>query len=283
MQVDSQNNIFVAGATASDLNGETNSGGLDVALPSFSSSGSHQWTILIGTTEDDDARALQLDADGHLVVAGHTRGSLNGANAGLRDVFVMSFTSTGANRWIFQRGTVWDDYAMALQVDLLGNIVLAGFTGEARKRDILLISLTSSGSHKWTVQHGSTSSTQAAYALVVDHSNNLVVLGESDGDLDGQTNSWNTDICLVSFNNTGSHLWTALRGGDYNEIGWGLQLTGWRRQSRRRWVYQRRHRRPNERWRRRRFSYEFHKQRRSPVDSTAWQHSPGVRICFAFL
>ena len=55
---------------------------------------------------------------------------------------------------------------------------------------------------EWVKQLG-TSSEDYGYGVTVDSSNNIYVTGQTDGGLDGITNSGGTDIFLVKFNSRG--------------------------------------------------------------------------------
>ena len=60
-QVDVNGHAWVAGYTASSLDGHSNGGGYDIILMKFDGEGVHQWTHQRGGEGDDNARALQAD------------------------------------------------------------------------------------------------------------------------------------------------------------------------------------------------------------------------------
>jgi len=60
----------------------------------------------------------------------------------------------------------------------------------------------SSGTKQWTKQLG-TSSVDIGYGVTVDSSGNIYVTGYTEGGLDGNTNSGNSDIFLIKFNSSG--------------------------------------------------------------------------------
>ena len=103
--------------------------GLGIFLMKFDSSGSWQWTVQRGGSSSDYARALKVDPSGNVFLAGDTLSSLDGnPNAGLSDVFLMKFDSSGSWQWTVQRGGSSLDYARALKVDPSGNLFRAGTT-----------------------------------------------------------------------------------------------------------------------------------------------------------
>ena len=71
MQLDSLDNVVVAGHATNGLDGFSNVGGTV-----FNSSGGWQWTHQTGSGQDDDVAAVQLDNSGSIVVAGETQVSL---------------------------------------------------------------------------------------------------------------------------------------------------------------------------------------------------------------
>jgi hypothetical protein len=56
-------------------------------------------------------------------------------------------------------------------------------------------------------------------SLAMDNDGNLFLTGYTEGNLDGQTNSGESDIFLIKFDNYGNKLWTKLYGAEKNDIG----------------------------------------------------------------
>ena len=105
LKVDPSGNVFLAGDTYNSLDGNPNAGDIDVFLMKFDSSGSWQWTVQRGGSSLDYARALKVDPSGNVFLAGDTYNSLDGnPNAGLSDIFLMKFDSSGSWQWTVQRG-----------------------------------------------------------------------------------------------------------------------------------------------------------------------------------
>jgi len=82
--VDTSGNIYVAGYTAGNLDGETNNGGDDIFLTKYDSSGARQWTRLSGTAVADASgwSAVAVDGSGNIYVTGYTSGNLDGETNG---------------------------------------------------------------------------------------------------------------------------------------------------------------------------------------------------------
>jgi hypothetical protein len=120
--------IAVAGYTRRALDG-AHTGGADAFVRVYERDGTLAWARQFGTTSDDEARGVAIDAAGNVVVAGFTEGSLVGVGAGGRDAFVRKYDPTGAERWTQQFGTFAADAINALAVDEpTGEIVVGGAT-----------------------------------------------------------------------------------------------------------------------------------------------------------
>ena len=78
------------------LDGTTNSGGKDIFLVKYNSSGTKQWTKLVGTTTDDYPFEVDVDSSDNVYVTGHTNGGLDGkTNAGNDSIFLIKYNSDG--------------------------------------------------------------------------------------------------------------------------------------------------------------------------------------------
>ncbi len=73
----------------------------------------------------------------------------------------------------------------------------------------------------WTKQLG-TSSDDWGNDVTTDSSGNIYVTGLTNGELDGNTNSGNTDIFLVKYNSSGTKQWTKQLGTSSGDFGEGV-------------------------------------------------------------
>jgi uncharacterized repeat protein (TIGR01451 family) len=80
--LDSSNNAYITGSTASDgisyspptnLGGASIGGGTDAFIAKLNSSGAKQWLGYLGGASDDVGNAIALDANGNIVVTGYTQ------------------------------------------------------------------------------------------------------------------------------------------------------------------------------------------------------------------
>ena len=100
LAADVSGHVYVAGSTAGDLDGQTNSGAEDAFITKYDGTGNRLWTRLLGTTGSDVARAIAKDATSpYLYVAGYTSGSLDGQqNVGGHDMFAVRYDTDGNKR-----------------------------------------------------------------------------------------------------------------------------------------------------------------------------------------
>ena len=133
--VDSANNVVITGSySGSEDFGAgmlASYGGYDMFLARFSSTGSHLWSKVFGSANDDFGHGLALDSNGNILVTGSFVSSINfGAGAitgkGGYDVFVAKFTSAGANVWSKDFGNTNIDEGRSIAVDASGNAVVTG-------------------------------------------------------------------------------------------------------------------------------------------------------------
>ena len=150
--MDSSDNIYVTGHTKGDLDGNTNSGGWDLFLVKYNSSGTKQWTKQLGTSEDDIARGIAVDSSDNIYFTGNTHGGLDGnTNSGLTDLFLVKYNSSGTKQWTQQLGTSHGETAYGVAVDSSGNVYASGVTSgglngnPARGSDLFVVKYNSSG------------------------------------------------------------------------------------------------------------------------------------------
>ena len=216
--IDSNGNIYVAGYTFGDLDGNTNAGYYDIFLTKFNSEGTKLWTKQLGTVESDYGRSAITDSNGNIYVTGYTHGNLDGnINAGEADIFIIKFDSEGTKLWTRQWGTDSIDISLSISIDSNDKIYVTGKTNgvlgdsNAGDYDVFLAKFNSEGSKLWTRQWG-TDSGDFSYSVAVNNSGNIFVTGCTLGNLDGNTNAGSYDIFLTKFSSEGTKLWTEQNG-----------------------------------------------------------------------
>ncbi len=231
MAVDHENNVYIVGhfATTIDLGGGvlTSAGGNDIFMAKYNPAGAHVWSQRFGSTGNDIATSIFVDAIDRLVVTGSFNGtvSFGGANlvsVGSGDIFLARYFPTGTHIWSRQFGSVSIDEGNGVVVDANLNIYLVGLAlgavdmgggplPHAGNTDIVLAKYDFDGLHQWSKTFGSTLA-DVGTAVAVDGSNNVVFTGYFQNSIDfgggPLTSAGTSDICLVKFNTAGTHQWS---------------------------------------------------------------------------
>ena len=101
VSTDSSGNIYVTGVNGGGLDGNTSSGWYDIFLVKYNSSGTKQWTKVLGTSSNDWGKGVSTDSSGNIYVTGYTGGGLDGnTNSGYvytyySDIFLVKYNSSG--------------------------------------------------------------------------------------------------------------------------------------------------------------------------------------------
>ncbi len=194
--VDGSGNIYIAGLTPGNLDGNANAGSYDAFIAKYNSTGEKQWVELLGTTALDYAYRIAVEGSGDIYIAGATSGSLDGrTNAGSNDAFIAKYDPAGVKQWVELIGSMGADEAYDISMDGSGNIYIAGYTsgsldGETNSgnNDAFIARFDPSGVKQWVKLLGTTA-LDYAYGIAVDNSGYAYIAGRTQGNLDGNTNA----------------------------------------------------------------------------------------------
>jgi len=125
--LDASGNAYITGYTRGSLGGP-NAGGRDAFLLKYDDSGSLLWSQQIGTSGEDRAYSVAVDAFGNAYITGYTQGSLGGPNAGGDDAFLVKYDGSGSLLWSQQIATSGSDNGLCVAVDASGNAYITGST-----------------------------------------------------------------------------------------------------------------------------------------------------------
>lgn len=136
--IDSNDNVYITGSTDAALAGDgTHQGSSDIFVAQYANSGELENVWQIGSTANDQALDILLDANNELYITGNTSGDLAGpgSHTSLADYFIAKLDASGSLLWIDQHSfdfetcilgicstTETADYANALALDPAGNI-----------------------------------------------------------------------------------------------------------------------------------------------------------------
>jgi len=173
VQIDKQNNLFIAGNFANQITVGNKTlisqGAHDIFVLKLDVFGNFKWMALCGGTFDDGATALSLDNSGSIILAGTYKGNINFGGQNVLNYmgtsFVAKYSPTGVNLWAKQINGMGENFATAMVADALNNIYLTGnFRGtifwdsseldSKGSTDIFIAKLNASGDLLWLQQYG---------------------------------------------------------------------------------------------------------------------------------
>lgn len=177
------------------------------------------WTVQFGTTAADEVRALYVDRDQNVYLAGTTGGALDGASAGSADAFVSKLDRSGKLLWTRQLGSSAADAANALavagdRVYVAGESagILPGSTSD-QSSGFFLALFSDAGKLLWSRQQASALALlfpglMRANAVGLEASGDVVVAGSVTGALPGVSSAGLIDGFLCKYTGDGKLLWT---------------------------------------------------------------------------
>jgi hypothetical protein len=155
---------------------------------------------------------MAVDGNNDVIVTGYSTGSGTG-----NDYATIKYSSAGTPLWTnrYARPGNGDDSAYAVAVDGSNNVIVTGSSiGTGGNYDYATIMYSSAGIPIWTNRFGLENGPDRAWAVAVDHSNNVIVTGSSYG---GRSSP---DYTTIKYSSAGVPLWTnryngPSNGGDY--------------------------------------------------------------------
>lgn len=260
---DASGNVYVAGSFRGTVDFDPGTGvatlvsaGLeDAFVAKYTSSGVYIWAFRMGSTQDDRAYSITVDASGDIYVTGAFKvtvdfdpgpGVASLTSAGDFDIYCGRYTPAGAYVWAFRVGAADADYGYCVAakgsslyltgsfsstVDFDPGPGVANITSSAW--DIYLASYTTGGTYQWAFPLGG-SSNDDGYSIAIDTANNLYVTGyfQSVADFDpggGVANlvsNGGLDVFLASYTSAGAYRWAFNIGSTSNDWGYGAASQG---------------------------------------------------------
>jgi len=217
-------NYMVIGATESvDGDVTTNHGQLDVFLVKLSPTGTILWKETYGGSGDEEGLHLMQTADsGYIILAYATSpdGDLD-TNYGLRDVWVLKLSKTGAVQWKKSYGGSANEMALGIRQTFDGGYIFAGWSASANGdltsnqgiEDCWIVKLDAMGAITWQKSLGGSGEDHFTSVIQTNDGGYLAVgsVKSGDGDITGHHGS--DDVWIVKFNAAGNVTWKKIYGG----------------------------------------------------------------------
>ncbi|MCE1201421.1 MAG: DUF6273 domain-containing protein, partial [Bacteroidia bacterium] len=267
--VDASGGVYLAGDFYNTVDFDPGPGVFNLSVPvnnvmngfiaRYGSSGSLLWAGPIGqysnTVANSEARAVKLDADGNVYVAGFFRGVVDfdpGAgvaylsSAGNTDGFLAKYDAQGNYIFAFRIGATSEDRVNAIEIDAGGNVLLIGqFQGQIDvdpgpdeflltsngDNDIFLAKYSSSGNLIFAKNMGGASG-DVVNDIALNDNGEIYLTGYFMGTSDfnpgpGTANlvsSGNTDIFLAKYDANGNYVYALSIGSSSADIGFSIEV-----------------------------------------------------------
>ncbi|MHC5039108.1 MAG: NHL repeat-containing protein [Planctomycetota bacterium] len=211
--IDSADNIYCAGFTTS-----FGSGGRDVLLLKYDTSGALQWLKVWGDAMDDqNSRRIALDGADNVYLCGRT----DSFGAGGGDAMLLTFDPSGTLRWAKTWGGADNEDLWGIEVDAGGNIYCAGYTESfgAGGRDGLFLKYNASGALQWATTWGGLANDDFE-AVAVDSSGNPYFTGSTRN-----FGAGGQEAVLLKYDGSGTLQWAKTWGGALGDAGCDIQIS----------------------------------------------------------
>lgn len=219
---DASSNVIVTGAFLNTVNfGGANlvsAGANDVFLAKYNSGGTHQWSQRFGSTLNDDAHSVAVDASSSVVITGDFAGTVNFGgsslvSAGFSDIFLAKYNSSGVHQWSKRFGDTGGETGYGVATDAAGSVIMTGsfqgsvdFGGGALAGlggvDIFLAKYNAAGAHQYSRRAGGTS-TDEGRGVAVDNDGDAIIIGRFVNTINFgggiELGNGSTDVCVAKY------------------------------------------------------------------------------------
>jgi hypothetical protein len=213
--------------------------------------GTWQWAVVAGGSIYDFGRAIALDAQGNVYVAGLFQGDTAAFGATIltnvgadrsSDLFVAKLDGNGNWLWAVGGGSTYGDRANGIAIDSTGNVYVTGGVGgftasfgtvtlskSTPGADLFVAKLTANGTWQWATQGGGDGD-DFGHDLAFDGAGNLMLLGSfrgsaaSFGTLPALSAVGIYDIVVAQLSANGRWNWVLQGGGGAMDYGSAIAL-----------------------------------------------------------
>lgn len=246
---DADNNIYVTGVGNASWQGDGGAnpkhgytGQSDVFVLKLNRDGVYQWHTFYGSTDEDGASGITVDAQGNVYVTGTSNQQWQGDNGApplhqAGNGFVLKLNRNGAYQW----HTFYKMSASGVAVDTDGNVLVTGnsdasWNGSGGKKplhahsgatDMTILKLTNAGQYQWHTFYGPA----AATSIATGKQNSVFVSGDTGSNWLGDGNkppihpfTGGTDWSVLALTSQGAYQWHTFYGGNGEDTTANLAL-----------------------------------------------------------
>jgi len=228
--VDNNDYIYISGNTRGNFDGHTLKSEQDGFILKFDGSGNKIWSA---THPNRSGRGITVDSNGDIYVTG--TGHPLRSTSGTRDAYIEKHSTVdGSSIWVDQISTSgYDDSGnqQSIVLDSNNNIYVTGITDgtfsgntNAGSSDSYLIKYDASGARVYSKQFGS-NAVDAGRALGISSSNELYLVGFTDGVMVGNASLGGRDIFVVKLYDNGTSQWTKQYGTNGSDEAGSIEFT----------------------------------------------------------
>ncbi len=231
--VDASGNVYVAGYTTGDLDGNTRIGWNDCFFTKYDSQGNKLYTRQLGVAGGIDTygQSVATDADGNVYVAGTTFGGLDGNTlTGSMDFFFTKYDSNGNKLHTRQLGVAGAiTWGQPVATDASGNVYVSGYTyggldgNTSTGVDAFLTKYDGNGNKLFTRQFGVAGATTWGQSIAIDANGNVYVAGWTNGGLDGNILTGLSNFFVTKYDSSGGKQYTRQLGVAGSDT-WGYSV-----------------------------------------------------------
>jgi hypothetical protein len=225
----------------------SSTGSSDIFIAKYSPTGSCQWSKHLGSSGSSAAAySGAVDGSSNIVVTGYFSGSVDFgggslSSAGLNDIFIAKYSSTGAYLWAKRIGGLSNDLAYSITTDTNNNIIVTGyFVGSvdfgggsltsSGVADIFIAKYSPTGAHLWSKRLGGSGS-DISKSIATDSGGDVVVTGTFQGTVDfgggSLTSAGSKDIFVAKYSSAGAYIWSRSFGSSNDDYAYGVAVDGY--------------------------------------------------------
>lgn len=243
IRVDAAGNSYITGffsnfqVTFGNITLQNSGGSADIYIVKYAPDGTVLWARSAGGDSDDESNGLTLDDSANIYITGYFSGdsisfdSTSFENAGIFDMFLAKYDSSGAFQWARSIGNGFMEVGNAIVTYHNGNVFVAGTydsdtlvlgTDTLLNRgstDIFLLKYTSDGTLIWARSEGG-ADMDMCNSLTTDPQDNVVFSGyfSKDSLVIGADTLFNPEIfpevLIVKYSSQGNVIWARTVSGD---------------------------------------------------------------------
>ena len=243
---DAAGNIYMTGFFKAPLTFGTDTltgiGSFDLFLVKYNCSGELLWVQQAGGPSSSDIGwGLATDSGGSVLVCGRfentaTFGTTTVTGAGMNDIFIAKYDSSGILQWVETGGGAQPDNAYHIGIDSGDNVYVIGdfestatfggitLTSEGEK-DMFLAKYNSAGNIQW-VQQGGGPERDGGVGIAIDVNDQVCIIGgftdSAKFDMNMLVSVDTTDIFVAQYDSNGILNWIQSAGGKLWDVGTGI-------------------------------------------------------------